>query len=66
MFDYIYVIKHNHILIILHSVLFINEEGLVTSLIIDSIPYGHTIYGLMYLPPLGNSGHACLRFDFNV
>ena len=24
------------------------------------------VINLVYLPPLGNSDHACLRFDFNV
>ena len=34
------------------DLVFTNEEGMVTNLV--------------YLPPLGNSDHACLRFDFNV
>ena len=34
------------------DLVFTNEEGMVTNLI--------------YLPPLGNSDHACLKFDFNV
>ena len=34
------------------DLVFTNEEGMVTNLV--------------YLPPLGNSDHTCLRFDFNV
>ena len=34
------------------DLVFTNEEGMVTNLV--------------YLPPLGNSDHVCLRFDFNV
>ena len=34
------------------DLVFTNEEGMLTN--------------LSYLPPLGNSDHVCLRFDFNV
>ena len=34
------------------DLVFTNEEGMVANLV--------------YLPPLGNSDHVCLRFDFNV
>ena len=34
------------------GIVFTNEEDMVTN--------------LLYLPPLGNSDHVCLRFDFNV
>ena len=33
------------------DLVFTNEEGMLTN--------------LSYLPPLGNSDHVCLRFDFN-
>ena len=34
------------------GIVFTNKEDMVTN--------------LLYLPPLGNSDHVCLRFDFNV